>query len=48
MLDIEAAETSHLTLHMMRAVGAQAAAAQRAQALDAQMKQRGMSRRGRR
>lgn len=46
MLDIEAAETSHLTLHMMRTVGEQAAAAQRAQMLEKQLAQRGV--RGRR
>src|SRR5256885_3605905 len=49
MLDIDAAETAHLTIQMMQHVGAQAAAAQRAQALEASLQQRGMtSRRGRR
>lgn len=42
MMDIEAAETSHLTLQMMKTVGEQAAAAQRAAALQQQLAQRGL------
>lgn len=46
MLDVEAAETSHLTLQMMQHVGAQAAAVQRAKALEQSLSQRGMRGRG--